>query len=234
MYWLSYGGGVNSTALAILMIQGKLPQYDPWRIVFSDTGCERDETYAYIRDVWIPYLEANGKTLEIVKPMVSVMVRWENQHNTGNRFHKDCSREAKRRVIRSHIERNGGGEQLIGFDIGEAHRATHGQIYPLVDLGVDRLDCDMIIREAGLPSPGKSGCWCCPHSRVGDVIRLVKEHPCRADRIERLEQAANQFHGGNHYQFQYGPIAYWRDRACQQDLFIPEADPDMPCDCYDG
>ena len=50
MYWLSYGGGINSTALAILLIENKLPQYVPFRVLFSDTGNEKDETYNFIGD----------------------------------------------------------------------------------------------------------------------------------------------------------------------------------------
>ena len=53
-FWLSFGGGVNSTALAVLLVRGKLPQFEPWRIVFSDTGEERPETYTYLRDHFEP------------------------------------------------------------------------------------------------------------------------------------------------------------------------------------
>lgn len=38
--WLSYGGGVNSTAPAILLALGKLPQHREFRVVFADTGDE--------------------------------------------------------------------------------------------------------------------------------------------------------------------------------------------------
>lgn len=56
MYWLSYGGGVNSTALAVLLCEGRLPELQPWRIVFADTLTERPETYNYIDRVFMPYL----------------------------------------------------------------------------------------------------------------------------------------------------------------------------------
>lgn len=49
-FWLSYGGGVNSTALAVLLAGGRFPKYENWRIVFSDTGEEKPETYAFIKD----------------------------------------------------------------------------------------------------------------------------------------------------------------------------------------
>ena len=42
--FLSFGAGVNSTALAILAVN------DGWRgeIVFADTGCENPETYCWM------------------------------------------------------------------------------------------------------------------------------------------------------------------------------------------
>ncbi|MEM3161041.1 MAG: phosphoadenosine phosphosulfate reductase family protein, partial [Nitrososphaera sp.] len=45
-YVLSYGGGVNSTALMILLVRHKLPiDY----VIFADTGSERPETYTYLK-----------------------------------------------------------------------------------------------------------------------------------------------------------------------------------------
>src|SRR2546426_10503178 len=47
-YILSYGAGVNSTALMLFLIENKFPlDY----VVFADTGNEMPETYAYIKKV---------------------------------------------------------------------------------------------------------------------------------------------------------------------------------------
>ena len=86
---------------------------------------------------------------------------------------------------------------------------------------------------------GVSGCWCCPFARVGEVIELIKTDPCRAARIERLEHRATALHGADpglmqRCQFREHPIAWWRERAKQGDLFIADADPLEPCECYDG
>lgn len=240
-YWLSYGGGVNSTALAVLLVQGKLPKYEPWRIVFADTKTEKDQTYAYIRDHFAPWLERHGKRLEVVYPQEGVLERWERLKVTGSRILRTCTDQAKVKPITAYIAANGGGEQLIGIDASEAHRMADksGKHRPLVDLDIDREECERIIAAAGLPSPGKSGCWCCPFSRVGEVIELIKTSPCKAARIESLEWAATDAHGespglGQRCQFREHPIAWWRERAKQGDLFIPDADPAHPCECYDG
>lgn len=240
-YWLSYGGGVNSTALAVLLVRGKLPQYQPWRIVFSDTGDEKPETYAYIRDHFSPWLIRNGRTLEIVRPPETVLERWERLHVTGSRTLRSCTERAKIFPIRDHVAANGGGVQLIGIDAGEAHRMPD-RVRPLVDLDIDRDECEAIIKAEGLPSPGKSGCWHCPFARVGEVIRLAKMEPCKFERIERLEISATETHGpqpDGQPRSQWGdkPASYWRERAKQGDLLYDEgrlSDDDPHCGCYDG
>ena len=240
-YWLSYGGGVNSTALAILLARGKLPQFEPWRIVMAATGDEKERTYSYIRDVFSPWLEQHGKTLEIVKPKETVLGRWQRLNVTGSRIIRACTIEGKIRPIEKHIASAGGAlGQLIGIDAGEHHRAKDrpGKFYPLVELDVDRDECEAIIKSEGLPSPGKSGCWHCPFMRVGEVIALVKTDPCKTAIIERLETLATETHGtepdgGQRTHWGDRTVAQWRERAAQGDLFITERDPTEPCDCYD-
>jgi hypothetical protein len=240
MYWLSYGGGVNSTALAVLLCEDKLPQYDPFRIIFADTLTERPETYRFIEQHFIPYLRQYGKELEIVRPKEGVLERWERLKVTGSRRFRTCTRDAKIIPIKKYIEDNGGGEQLIGIDAGEAHRMPD-KIRPLVELDIDREQCEKIIRDAGLPSPGKSGCWCCPFARVGEIIALAKTDPCRFERIAALERAATETHGApdgcemrTHWHDK--PVAYWRERAAQGDLIYDggRIEPLPPCGCYDG
>lgn len=240
-YWLSYGGGVNSTALAVLLMQGVFPQYEPWRIVFADTGNERPETYAYIHNVFIPWLMGHGKALELAKPIETVLERWERLRVTGSRTHRGCTDHGKVRPIREHIEAFGGGIQLIGIDAGEAHRSPDA-LRPLVDLDIDRDECEAIIHAAGLPSPGKSGCWFCPFMRVREVITLARTEPCKFERIARLEDLAIETHGpcpDGQPRTQWGnkPASYWRARAGQGEFSFDEGrlSDDVPhCECYDG
>lgn len=240
-YWLSYGGGVNSTALAILLCEGKLPQYQPWRPIFADTMTEKDETYAYIDDVFIPYLQRFDVTLTIVQGKEGVLERWQRLKVTGSRIIRSCTEEGKIIPIERFIKANGGGTGLIGIDAGEAHRANNPQKkYPLVELDLDRDDCADVITAAGLPLPLKSGCWCCPFMRVADVIKLAQQQPDRMQKIVELEMVANETHGvgpaGGRFQFRDKPATYWmqraKDEAAQYQLFGPE--PEMPCECYDG
>lgn len=123
-FWVSYGGGVNSTALAILLVQGRFPRYAPWRIVFADTGNERDETLEFIERHFAPWLERHGKRLETVHPRETVLERWQRFAVTGSRIVSACTMCAKIRPIDTHIAAEGGRlGKLIGIDAGERHRA---------------------------------------------------------------------------------------------------------------
>lgn len=82
-FWLSYGGGVNSTALVILLCEGKLPQYQPWEAIFSDTHDEKPKTYEYVEKIFVPYLSGFGKVLYQVRPKEGVLQRWERLRVTG-------------------------------------------------------------------------------------------------------------------------------------------------------
>ncbi len=236
-YWLSYGGGVNSTALAVLLVLGKLPQYQPFRMVWADTGDEKDETYTYITDHFLPWLDLHGHALDIVRPKETPLQRWERLCVTGSRILRTCTVEGKIKPIETHVAANGGGISLIGIDAGEAHRAKErdGKVYPLVDLDIDRDGCEEIIRDAGLAVPIKSGCWHCPFSRVSDVISLAQNQPCKFERIARLEESVVARHGREgFFQWRDKPTGYWRQRASQKDLFIERDDMMPPCGCYDG
>lgn len=59
----SYGGGVQSVAIALLIEQGKLPR--PKHIVMADTGRERTSTWEYLHEHIQPRMEAIGLPVEI-------------------------------------------------------------------------------------------------------------------------------------------------------------------------
>jgi 3'-phosphoadenosine 5'-phosphosulfate sulfotransferase (PAPS reductase)/FAD synthetase len=234
-YWLCYGGGVNSTALAILLVQEKLPQYKPWLPIFGDTGNEKQETYWFV-SVFEKWLCDRGKDLIKVSGPMTVLEKWQHDKITGSTRTRSCTDHAKTRPIDRYIKEHGGGIKLIAFDAGEPNRAKPNpkHRYPLIDLGIDRNDCIGIIREAGLPVPVKSGCWHCPFLRVADIIELGRSQPRKLDIIEKLESEALKHRGKPYYQWGNKPVAYWRSRAKANTIFSTDYDICMPCECYDG
>ena len=69
LHILSYGCGVNTTALMVLLVRNKMP-FDA--AVFADTGGELPETYEYL-GVAQKFLREHGKHLTIVKSGVGTL-----------------------------------------------------------------------------------------------------------------------------------------------------------------
>src|SRR5436309_7907975 len=60
---LSYGGGVNSTALMVVLLREGYPLDE---VVFADTGAERPETYNYLRTAQL-FLKKHYLTLRVLR-----------------------------------------------------------------------------------------------------------------------------------------------------------------------
>lgn len=241
-HWLSYGGGVNSTALVIALCDGLIPGVDRWRVVFSDTKDEKDETYDYIDRVMRPWIRQRGKVIETVCGTEGVLERWQRLKVCGNRMLRACTVEAKIKPITWHIEAHGSKNdiQLIGIHADEQHRAKparDGELarrFPLVELGWGSEECVDAIKRAGLPVPVKSGCWHCPFMRRKEIIELSISAPCKFEQIVALEDAANAEQGADVNQ---NPRMQWHRPAREirdGGALFADASKDMPCSCWDG
>ena len=62
-YVVSYGGGINSTAMIVYLVKNNFPLD---HVVFSDTSDEMPETYEYL-EVMEKYLKRRDIPFEIVK-----------------------------------------------------------------------------------------------------------------------------------------------------------------------
>ena len=125
-HWLSYGGGVNSTALAVVLAQGKVFYAHDWECIFADTGNEKEGTSRY-SDHFAPWLRTKGKTMHTVNPVtgMTVLEYWEKNEMTGSRLMRACTRLAKSEPIDKFVQKHGGGIQLIGIDADEECAEPH-------------------------------------------------------------------------------------------------------------
>lgn len=194
---LSFGGGVNSMALAILLLRQGRPLDEA---IFADTGGEVPETYEYLK-VAERYLADHGVSLRQVR-------------RDGPDLYETC---VKRRVIPSAIWRWSTRDfkvrpirryyrdlgqpivQYIAIAYDEIERMKDSDVdyivnqYPLVDDKITRDGCIEIIRSAGLPIPPKSGCWFCPFNNLGRWQWLRTEHPDLFAKAVSLEEESKHF-----------------------------------------
>ncbi len=198
-YVLSLGGGVNSVALMILLVQDRRP-FD--EAVFADTGVEVPETYAYLK-IAREYLERNGVPLTILKKtgrtgdlyktswrrrvFPSAIWRWSTRDFKVNPIHRHY------RSFGVHVN------QYMGIAYDEIERMKHSRadfvtnFYPLVEQKITREGCAEVIRAAGLPVPVKSGCYFCPFNSFGRWRWLHEEHPDLYAKAVALEEHSKHF-----------------------------------------
>lgn len=197
-YVVSYGGGVNSTALVIFLIERELPlDY----VVFADTGNEMPETYQYL-DIMGKYLERAGVPLKVVQTRngESLSDRCMRRHVIPSQVWRWCTRDMKvtpihafYRRLKTHVY------QYMGIDYGEVHRMKPAKVdyvtnlYPLVDYRIGREGCVNLIRDAGLPVPIKSGCYMCPFNNADRWSYIHERHPGLYGMAMRLEESGKHF-----------------------------------------
>lgn len=213
----SFGGGVQSTAVLVLAVQGRV-QYD--HFLFANVGddSENPETLSYVREVAWPYAERHGIHLEEVQRVdgqgklvtllskiwsalrsLIIPVKFQTRDGKRGRSRRTCTVDFKIKPIARWLRRHGASAENpatvgLGISTDEVQRArTDSGIawelleYPLLNLRLSRADCLRIILEAGLPQPPKSACWFCPFQRVSSWRRLKHDNPELFGRAVELE-----------------------------------------------
>lgn len=197
-YIVSYGGGINSTAMIIYLIKNKFPlDY----VVFSDTGDEMPETYDYL-EIMEKYLKKKKILFKIVKVRnnTSLSDRCIKRKVIPSQIWRWCTRDMKvtpihafYRKLNSHIY------QYMGIDYDEVRRMKPAKVdyvtnlYPLIDYKIDRSECIQIIRKAKLPIPVKSGCYMCPFNNMKRWAEIYEKHPELYEFSIKIEENSKHF-----------------------------------------
>lgn len=192
-YIVSYGGGINSTAMIVFLVKNKFPlDY----VVFSDTGDEMPETYDYLKTMK-KYLSRRNIPFEIVRVRNkdSLSDRCLRRRVIPSQMWRWCTRDMKVTPIhafyrkqKSHIY------QYMGIDYGEVHRMKPPKVnyvtnlYPLIDYKINRDGCIKLIKEARLPIPVKSGCYFCPYNNMNRWKEIYENHPNLYKHAREIEE----------------------------------------------
>ena len=199
----SSGGGTQSTAIAALIVMGRLPKPD--LAVIADTEREMSSTWDYLERYVQPALDSVGVTLHRVKKSqyatkdlyggkdgdTLLIPAFTDMGDCPGKLPGYCSGEWKREVIRRWATQVHGVKSAnlwIGYTIDEMGRAKRNSksprsqgkwrpIYPLINLNLTRGDCiELVEREMGWPRPKSSSCWMCPNHNMREW-REVRASP---------------------------------------------------------
>lgn len=206
----SCGGGVQSTAIAVLIAQGRLPKPD--YAMMTDCGYEKQATKQYVRDVTIPGVKAVGVDLQIIptgrfsnsdiideRGHIAIPAFRRLPDGRVSKLYTHCNETWKvcvaRRWMRSlGIERC---ENWLGISMDETRRARKSRLkwlthrYPLIEMGLSREDCLWLICEHGWPKPPRTSCLFCPLQDDASWAATKADAPAdwqRAIGIERMIQ----------------------------------------------
>jgi 3'-phosphoadenosine 5'-phosphosulfate sulfotransferase (PAPS reductase)/FAD synthetase len=196
-YVLSYGAGVNSTALMIYLIRGKMTLDG---VVFSDTGGELPETYKYL-SVADEYLRKHHVPFKNVRSSNTALFdTCARRQVIPSQIWRWCTRDYKITPIYAYYRSLGVHVyQYIGIAYDELERMKDSRvdyvtnIYPLVDERITREDCEEIIADEKLPIPVKSGCFFCPFNTMQRWHELYENHRELYRRATLLEASSKHY-----------------------------------------
>ena len=247
---VSFGAGVNSTAMLLGMYERSIPAD---QILFADTGGEKPSTYAH-RDAFSKWLVAHG-----YPAIVTVREeRWTLEEEclanhtlpsivTGTR---SCSDKFKIRPQQRHLASLPEAQSLwamnlsvtrfIGFDAGEPWRVRESESHRyvnrflLIEWGWDRDACVDAFARHNLPLPPKSSCFFCPEMTEREIVALSHEYPDLAARAIVMEHNNTTLYGvkGLKRTHSFEQVIDYHER--QGVLLVLNQPPRLPCICFDG
>jgi hypothetical protein len=216
---VSYGGGVQSTALLVLAAQRRI-DFDVF--LFANVGDDSEDpaTLDYLQRHARPYAAEHGIELvelhrlrrdgrtetlygRLTRPgsrSLPIPVRM----SSGAPGTRSCTVDFKLKVIGRWLKAHGASDTApatvgIGISLDEIWRLNNRKaepyerpVYPLIDHEppLRRSDCQRII-AAGLPVPSKSACWFCPFRRPAAFGEMRRDRPDLFARACALESLLN-------------------------------------------
>jgi len=192
--YISYGGGVQSTAMVLMALDGIIDRPD--LVVFADTGSEMPGTYETVSQIQeichnnnLPFYTVKSNTKAIPetplhewymnrKAIPMIGVRW----CTG-RWKVDPVRQfVKSKALEKGHNKKPYQNAWLGITSDEKKRATGNsdvkyQIvsYPLLEYHRDDL-INYISEKYPRLEVSKSGCFCCPYANKEHWLNLKKNY----------------------------------------------------------
>jgi 3'-phosphoadenosine 5'-phosphosulfate sulfotransferase (PAPS reductase)/FAD synthetase len=190
--YLSFGAGVNSTALLLLLTD----QGEDFETIFVNHGGDYPETYEYVT-----YLREHGFEITEIKPPAYCGCTTIEQYIRKYKFlpgvfSRWCTEHFKVIPFQKYIETP--AVVFLGYSYDEKQRAErrtkkHKEEndityeYSLIDLKISRDSCISVIREHNLKIPPRSTCYFCPFQSKQQIRELFLFHRDLYERVVELE-----------------------------------------------
>lgn len=216
---ISLGAGVQSSTMALMAAHGEIEPM-PDAAIFADTQAEPENVYSWLEQLNVTiqpiplYRVSKGNLGEadlIIRRSKKSGKLYRNQlipafTDMGGMYPRKCTRDYKILPIQQFLRRKyrirrGENKPQItvwmGISIDEAHRTKDSRVnwiqhrYPLIEMGISRVDCLGWMKRNGYPEPPRSACVFCPYHSDDEWLKLSEDDFGRAVQFERLLQDAN-------------------------------------------
>lgn len=208
---LSYGGGVQSTAILALAVAGEI-ELDV--AIFVDMGkAESPETLEYVHSYALERAYRAGIRIvcsprqRLLEDMMEspefIPVPFRTRE--GIPLKRQCTYHYKIIPFRRAVRAVAPGacwrkpvRVLLGISADEYMRMRDSDVryiehvYTLVERRMTRNDCVRYLVEQNWRVPPKSSCWFCPFRAVQSRIRLIDENPQLKNAAIALERRINE------------------------------------------
>lgn len=196
-YVLSYGGGVNSSALFFYLLENN---YKLDLVIYADTQEDEKENYISIRNMKKLCEEKNIPFIVVTKGNMYDYY-YKNKAVMSIKF-RDCTGKFKVSMINKYLRTTYGKKThfltYIGHAYDEKHRVKPSKVsyvtllYPFVDEKILRREHQEIIDKNNFFAV-KSGCKGCPHKKKRDFIKMFNEDRKEFDRWRKLEENNSRY-----------------------------------------
>ena len=195
---LSLGAGVQSTTVLLLALDGRLPPFDV--VVFADTGDEPAAVYQHLArlgDVADIDTVSAGHLADTVHDTFLPIPLYDGHGGMGRR---QCTYQFKLRPIRAHLHALAEQVDLsVCISTDEYLRAKDANVkwchnvFPLLDLGWSRTDCQAYLADRWPWPVPRSACVYCPLKSDREWLDMREQQPDDWAAAVAFDEAARPF-----------------------------------------
>lgn len=130
----------------------------------------------------------------------------KNAKGTEGKIRRQCTKEYKLEIIQKKSREllgykprqripQGACEMWIGISLDEIKRCKYSKVrwvenyYPLIELGMSRINCREWFEKKGLPEPPRSSCVCCPHRNNEEWRRIRDTSPGEWEEVVEFDKS---------------------------------------------
>lgn len=246
---LSLGAGIQSTAVLLLACDGAISPFDV--AFFADTGWEPQAVYDNVERLRVHAARAGipvrtvsagdirQDAVDVEHGFASMPLHVKNPDGSKGLARRQCTAEYKIRPLKAaaraalgypaprRIPRGVFAEQAIGISVDEIGRAKDADVsylknvFPLLDLGWTRADCESYLTAQNWVGAVKSACLGCPFHSNSQWREIRDNDPAGWADVVLFDQQVR--HG--HPRSQATGRRYFLHPSCQP---LDEVDLDRP------